>query len=100
MEDILKCELCGRAGSSQYYEKHHLFPGEKKRKKKEDPRYLQTITVDTACGDQIHLMFDNSKLFNELNTAEKLKEAMATFIEFIQKKPLDSNIHMKTLKRR
>ena len=91
------CEICGREGPSDYFELHHLFPGKKKSKKNVNDK---TITVDHTCGDQIHLMFDNTQLREKYNTAEALRGAMQTYIAWVRKKPLEANVQMKAKKRK
>lgn len=75
-----RCEICNRETNN--LEKHHLDP--KNRKKS------PTIDVCMQCGDQIHLMFDNSILSRELNSVEKIvsNEKMIKYIKWVRKQPI------------
>ena len=88
---MYKCELCGRI--VEQIEFHHFFPG-KKRRKSEDG-----INVCLQCGDQIHLMFDNSTLRSRLNNLPALKEAMHNYLMWIKDKP-ESRFSVKKRKRK
>lgn len=92
------CEICGREGDDSLMEFHHLHPGKKRRKKagRED----DGITVCVTCGDQIHQMFTNTQLRNELDSAEALRAAMQTYISWVRKKPIEASVTMKRKKRR
>ncbi len=95
----MKCLLCGRGSNDpKYYEDHHLFPGKRRRTKVD--RKEDTILVCTSCGDQIHLMFSNQELRDNLDSLEALQQAMQGFIKWIQSKPLEQKINMKTKKRK
>lgn len=89
------CQLCER--ETEEIEKHHLIPHKTRREKEEDNK---TIDVCTQCGDQIHLMFDNTKLRNELNTLESLKTAMSSYIKWVKSKPVESKFSVKKKKRK
>lgn len=95
----MKCSLCGRESEeSNYFEKHHLFPGKMRRTKVD--RKEDTIWVDHQCGDQIHLLFDNRTLRDSLDSVEALREAMASFIKWVRSQPLEKHISMKKKKRK
>ncbi|BCL36154.1 hypothetical protein NSMS1_26010 [Nostoc sp. MS1] len=49
---------------------HHLVPRQNTKRKKQDPG--ETINICSACHRQIHTLFDNKVLAQELNTLEKL----------------------------
>jgi len=95
----MKCLLCGReADESKYFEEHHLFPGKHRRTKVD--RKEDTILVCTDCGDQIHLMFDNRELRDNLDSLEALQAAMQPFIQWVRKRPIDQKVNMKRKKRK
>ena len=95
----MQCELCEReSDDKRYFELHHLYPGKKRRRNVK--RENDTITVCRTCGDQIHNMFSNQQLRNELDSIKALKTAMCTYIEWVKKKPIDGTITMKQKKRR
>lgn len=66
-EDSSKCFLCGRNGSGDPLEKHHVFPGNPNRKHSEEDGLFVFI-----CGDRCHR---NGKLSAHKSavTAELLK---------------------------
>ena len=88
------CSLCKR--EVECLEFHHFYPGRKRRENNDG------IYVCEQCGDQIHLLFDNSVLRNELNTLEKLKnnQKFKTYLRWIENKPADKKITIKTKKRK
>lgn len=92
------CELCGRTGDDSLFEKHHLVPGKHRRIKVD--RKEDTIWVDRACGDAIHQQLTNQQLRGDYNTLESLKEAMAPFISWVRKQPIDSHVCMKMKKKK
>jgi hypothetical protein len=94
----MKCSICEREGSSEMMEKHHLYPGKKRRRAR--GREDEYIWVDKTCGDQIHQMFTNQQLRKELDSVESLRNAMQTYITWIRKKPIEASVTMKRKKRR
>jgi uncharacterized protein YlaI len=56
----VKCQICER---ETVLEKHHLIPQNRKKS--------PYIFVCEQCGDQLHIMFDNKTLKNELNTNKR-----------------------------
>ncbi|WP_236738870.1 HNH endonuclease [Chroogloeocystis siderophila] len=60
-----QCELCDRA--VEHLTVHHLIPRQKKG------HHEPKINICTACHKQIHTLFDNTRLAQELNSLEKLK---------------------------
>lgn len=93
-----KCTLCCRSGDPKYFEKHHLTPGKHRRTKVNRQNDVTIVCVD--CGDQIHLMFDNRELRDDLDSVEALQVAMEPFIKWVQKRPLDRKVTMKRKKRK
>ncbi|WP_224093870.1 HNH endonuclease [Nostoc sp. MS1] len=63
-----QCELCQREMDDLTV--HHLVPRQNTKRKKQDPG--ETINICSACHRQIHTLFDNKVLAQELNTLEKL----------------------------
>ena len=91
----MKCSICER--ETENLEKHHLFPHKTRRNKDSEK---ETIDVCNQCGDQIHLMFDNTLLRNELNSLESLKRAMEKYIHWVKNKPVESKFSVKRKKRK
>lgn len=91
------CEICGRTGDDSQMEKHHLHPGKHRRKKV--GREEDVALVCETCGDQIHQMFTNSQLRDELSSIEALRAAMQTYISWVRKKPIEASVTMKRKKR-
>jgi tRNA threonylcarbamoyladenosine modification (KEOPS) complex Pcc1 subunit len=95
----MRCVLCAReSDESKYFEDHHLFPGKRRRVKVD--RKEDTIVVCRDCGDQIHLMFDNRELRDTLDSPETLRQAIQSFIKWVQIRPLDQKVNMKMKKRK
>lgn len=92
------CELCGRSGDDSLYELHHLYPGKHRRIKVD--RKKDTIVVCKSCGDAIHQQLTNQQLRYEYDTVESLREALAPFISWVKKQPIDSHVCMKIKKRK
>ncbi len=88
-----QCEICHRQGADEYFEKHHLYPGKRRRVK---TGRNETITVCHMCGDQIHNMFNNNILRRKLNKPELLAQAMFKYIRWVEKKPIEFHTSMKT----
>ncbi|MBD2104439.1 HNH endonuclease [Leptolyngbya sp. FACHB-261] len=63
------CELCQR--ELEALTVHHLIPRQKTKRQKADPG--PTIQICSACHRQIHTLFDNTRLAQELNSLDKLK---------------------------
>jgi hypothetical protein len=95
----MHCLLCSRTSEdSHYFEDHHLLPGKQRRtfqKRKDD-----VILVCRDCGDQIHLMFNNTEIRSELDSLEALQVAMSDFIEWVQRRPIECKVSMKRKKRK
>jgi len=95
------CPLCEREVESTTY--HHLIPGSKDKRsnkaKKIDGGLKVAICED--CHHQIHALFDNDTLKNDLNTIAKLKgnEEMQKFIKWIGKKDTRHNFRYKQSKK-
>ena len=87
------CQLCGREGSNEHFERHHLIPKNKKS---------DWITVCHQCGDQIHLLFSNSELKHSFNTLLKIRQhhKMQQYIRWVKDKPLNRHFSAAKKKRR
>jgi len=88
-----KCELCKREGDDKHFEKHHLVPQNK------DSDY---IIVCHQCGDQIHLLFDNTELKYILNTKAKILNNLRfeKYLEWVKKRPLNKHFTVKKKKKK
>ncbi|MFB2837685.1 MULTISPECIES: HNH endonuclease [Floridanema] len=82
-KETLPCELCERAMDKLTV--HHLIPRQSTKRKKLDPG--PTIDICSACHRQIHVLFDNKYLAQELNSKEKLKSdrQMQKFLAWVRK---------------
>lgn len=66
----MQCKLCER--SLETLTLHHLVPRQHSKRRHTDPG--PTIAICGACHRQIHTLFDNRTLANDLNTVDKLKQ--------------------------
>lgn len=78
---MMKCELCER--ELEHLTVHHLIP--KQKTKKTDPS--PTIDIFSACHRQIHSLFTNTQLAQQLNTLDALKSEpqMQKFLTWVSK---------------
>ncbi|MDX2099266.1 MAG: HNH endonuclease [Leptolyngbyaceae cyanobacterium bins.59] len=86
------CELCDRAVEDLTL--HHLVPRQKTKRKNQDPS--PTITICSACHRQIHSLFNNTRLANELDSPEKLKAEpqMERFIAWVRKQKPEKKVRV------
>jgi hypothetical protein len=86
----LQCELCQREMDN--LTAHHLVPRQNTKRKKQDPG--ETVNICSACHRQIHALFDNKFLAQELNTLEKLRNEpqMQKFLLWVGKQRPDKRI--------
>jgi len=93
-QKTIECPICKRETPRGSWEKHHLTPKQKKGK--------VTVLVCNTCGDQVHQLFSNKELAKKHNTIELLlaQPEVQKYVKWIQKKPDDFNVCMKTKKRR
>ncbi|MBZ8179509.1 hypothetical protein G3T18_05250 [Oscillatoria salina IIICB1] len=79
----MKCELCERKTDNLTV--HHLVP--KQSVKRKQANAGPTTDICSACHRQIHALFDNKYLAQNLNTIEKLKSEpqMQKFLSWIRK---------------
>lgn len=77
------CELCER--DLEKLTVHHLIPKQKAKNQKANT--IPTATICSACHKQIHSLFDNTRLSQELNSLEKLKHEpqMQKFLSWVKK---------------
>jgi len=79
----MECQLCQR--ELKRLTLHHLIPRQTTKRKKADPG--PTIEICSACHRQIHALFDNKHLAEELNNPDKLRNEpqMQKFLAWIRK---------------
>lgn len=89
----MQCELCER--DLERLTAHHLVPRQNTKRKNEDP--APTIEICSACHRQIHSLFDNKQLAQELNTLDKLKSEpqMQKFLSWVKKQKPDKRIQVR-----
>ncbi|MEL6128942.1 MAG: HNH endonuclease [Cyanobacteria bacterium J06628_4] len=78
-----QCELCQR--HCPKLTEHHLVPRQQTRRKKADPG--PTTDICGPCHKQIHTLFTNKQLAQELNTVDRLRSHpnMEKFLGWIRK---------------
>lgn len=88
----MTCELCER--DTEKLTVHHLIPRQKKG------HHGPKINICSACHRQIHTLFDNTRLAQELNSKEKLinEAQMQKFIKWVKKQ--DPNKKVKVNRKR
>jgi 5-methylcytosine-specific restriction endonuclease McrA len=88
----MQCELCEREMDALTL--HHLIPRQNTKRKNQHPS--PTINICSPCHRQIHILFENKKLAQELNTLEKLKTEpqMIKFIQWVKKQKTDKRIQV------
>lgn len=89
----MQCELCDR--QMEALTAHHLIPKQNTKRKNADPS--PTIDICSACHRQIHSLFDNKHLAQELNSLEKLKNdsELQKFVSWIKKQKTDKRIQVR-----
>lgn len=82
----MNCELCQREMENLTI--HHLIPRQK------NGHYSPKIKICSACHRQIHNLFDNTRLAQELNTLEKLRSEpqMWKFLSWVRKQDPNKRI--------
>ncbi|OCR01329.1 hypothetical protein BCD67_12540 [Oscillatoriales cyanobacterium USR001] len=82
-QPTLICELCDR--EMKRLTIHHLIPQQYIKRKK--LAIGPTANICSACHKQIHALFDNKRLAEELNTLEQLKNEpqMQKFLAWVSK---------------
>jgi 3-methyladenine DNA glycosylase AlkC len=88
----MNCELCER--EVERLTVHHLIPRQKVKQKKADPG--PTANICSACHRQIHNLFDNKRLAQELNSLEALKTEpqMEKFLSWVKKQKPDKRVQV------
>ncbi len=88
----MKCELCER--EVERLTVHHLIPRQKVKQKKADPG--PTANICSACHRQIHNLFDNKRLAQELNSLDALKTEpqMEKFLFWVKKQKPDKRVQV------
>ncbi|NES80137.1 MAG: hypothetical protein F6K10_00715 [Moorea sp. SIO2B7] len=92
----MQCELCER--KMERLTVHHLVPRQATRRKQAEPG--ATVDICSACHKQIHALFNNKYLAQELNTLEKLRNEpqMYKFLSWVKKQ--DSRKRVKVIRPR
>ncbi|MEB3280615.1 MAG: HNH endonuclease [Lyngbya sp.] len=90
----MRCELCER--DLPQLTVHHLVPRQKTKRKKLDPG--PTVEICSACHRQIHRLFDNTRLANELNSLDALRSEpqMAKFLAWVRKQDPHKRIRVRS----
>jgi len=88
----MPCQLCER--EVYHLTIHHLIPRQKVKQKKAQAG--PTINICSPCHRQIHNLFDNKHLAQELNSLEKLKSEpqMQTFLSWVKKQKPDKRVQV------
>ncbi len=78
-EESQVCELCGRGGLE--LNKHHLIPRSKGG--------MLTVPICLTCHKQIHVLFDNAMLEQELGSIDALRThpKMHAYLKWVAKRP-------------
>jgi 5-methylcytosine-specific restriction endonuclease McrA len=89
----MQCQLCGRDVSC--LTEHHLVPRQHTKRKKQIPG--ETIDICSPCHRQIHVLFDNRQLAQELDTIDRLQNhpAMAGFLTWVRKQDPNKRVKIK-----
>lgn len=92
----MQCQLCDRDCPNLTV--HHLIPRQYARRKKLDVGPL--IDICSPCHKQIHTLFSNKQLAEELNSADKLKSTpeLRKFLAWIRKQ--DPHKKVRSFRRR
>jgi hypothetical protein len=93
----MTCSLCKRESDDEnFFEFHHFEPIASRRKTNDG------IRVCSQCGDQLHLLFGNTELRNQLNSLNLLlsNEKLQKYIKWVRNKPLTSLYSTATKKRK
>ena len=90
----MQCELCKREMKSLTV--HHLIPRQYIKRKKMSVNI--TTNICSACHKQIHSLFTNKELAEELNTIDKLQEQpqMKKFLQWVSKQNSNKRIRVRS----
>jgi 5-methylcytosine-specific restriction protein A len=88
------CPICGRNTTS--IEFHHYFPVSTRRKSEEG------VSLCPQCHRQIHLLFSNTELRNELNSLTKFlsNAIIIAWINWVKDKPVETKFSVAKKKRK
>ena len=88
----MNCELCGREVNRLTV--HHLVPKQRVKQKKAEAG--PTANICSPCHKQIHNLFDNKRLAQELNTLDKLRDdpQMQKFLSWVKKQKPDKRVQV------
>lgn len=86
----MPCELCDRPVLD--LTEHHLVPRQYTKRRRLDPG--PTAMLCRPCHKQIHTLFDNHTLAQDLNTLDKLSAhpQMQVFLAWVRKQRPDKKI--------
>ncbi len=88
----MQCELCER--KMEQLTVHHLIPRQYTKRKKITTS--ETVDICSACHKQIHSLFTNKQLAQELNTINKLKNEpqIEKFLKWIKKQSANKRVRV------
>ena len=80
-----KCKICEILVEN--ITKHHLYPRQKSKRLKKSLRD-EVIFLCEMCHKQLHILFTNKELFNNLNSLDKINEhiSIKKWVEWKRKK--------------
>lgn len=89
------CALCERAVPKVTC--HHLLPKSVGRRKGHKVADLPTVDLCAACHRQIHALFDNKRLADQLSSVEKLRKQpeVERFLTWLRKQPAERSIRVR-----
>jgi len=92
----MQCQLCDRPVDRLTV--HHLIPRQVTKRKQAES--IPTVEICAACHRQIHTLFDNKVLAQDLNSIDRLKQnpSMQRFLRWVQKQ--DPNRKVKVERKR
>lgn len=87
----MTCKLCQR--DVAVLTEHHLTPRSKLKKGENTPK----IWICGACHRQIHALFSNQRLADELNTPQSLRDEpqMQKFLGWMRKQDPEKNVKVR-----
>lgn len=93
----MTCPFCGRSSEDEtLFEFHHFEPIASRRKTNDG------IRCCSQCAGQVHLLFNNTELRNQLNSLNLLlaNEKLQKYVNWVKSKPLTSLYTTATKKRK
>ena len=92
----MQCELCQR--EMEKLTIHHLTPRQYSKRKKMD--IGDTLNICSPCHRQIHNLFDNKTLAQQLNTIEALQNEpkMKKFLSWVKKQRHNKKVSVRRQK--